>query len=68
MRALGRAPEDHEVAEHLGVDLQTLWRWQGEVEGAHHVPLDRAPGDRESTAPTPSEVLAPRASAASRTG
>jgi RNA polymerase sigma factor for flagellar operon FliA len=58
MRTLGRAPEDNEVAEHLGVDVQTLWRWQGEVEGAHHVPLDRAPGDRESTAPVPSEVLA----------
>jgi RNA polymerase sigma factor for flagellar operon FliA len=58
MRALGRAPEDHEVAQHLGVDLQTLWRWQGEIEGAHHVPLDRAPGDRENSAPTPSEVLA----------
>jgi RNA polymerase sigma factor for flagellar operon FliA len=58
MRALGRAPEDHEVAEHLGVDRQTLWRWKGEIEGAHHVPLDRAPGDRDNAAPTPSEVLA----------
>ena len=58
MRALGRAPEDHEVAAHLDVDLQTLWRWQGEIEGAHHMPLDRAPGDRENTAPSPSDVLA----------
>lgn len=58
MRALGRAPEDPEVAEHLGVDVQTLWRWQGEIEGAHHMPLDRAPGDRENTAPSPSDVLA----------
>jgi RNA polymerase sigma factor for flagellar operon FliA len=58
MRALGRAPEDQEVASHLNVDLQTLWRWQGEIEGAHHMPLDRAPGDRENTAPSPSDVLA----------
>jgi RNA polymerase sigma factor for flagellar operon FliA len=57
MRATGRAPEDKEIAAQLGIDLETLWRWQGEIEGAHHVPLDRAPGDREATAPTPSETL-----------
>jgi RNA polymerase sigma factor FliA len=33
-RTLGRAPEDREIAAHLGVDLQTLWRWQSDVEGA----------------------------------
>ena len=57
MRATGRAPEDREIAAQLGIDLDTLWRWQSEIEGAHHVPLDRAPGDREATAPTPSETL-----------
>jgi len=57
MRVLGRAPEDKETAEHLGVDLDTLWRWKGEIEGAHHVPIDRAPGDRESQAPTPLDLL-----------
>jgi RNA polymerase sigma factor for flagellar operon FliA len=57
MRVLGRAPEDKEVAEHLGVDIATLWRWQGDIEGAHHVPIDRAPGDRESQAPTPLDML-----------
>ena len=58
MRILGRAPEDREVAEQLGVDLDTLWRWQGEVEGAHHVPLDRSPSDRDGAAPAPLDVLA----------
>src|ERR671933_1960156 len=29
MRVQGRAPEDKEVPEPLGVDLDTLWRWQG---------------------------------------
>jgi RNA polymerase sigma factor for flagellar operon FliA len=57
MRALGRAPEDKEVAEHLGVDIDTLWRWQGDIEGAHHVPIDRAPGDRDAQAPTPLDML-----------
>ncbi len=55
-RVLGRQPEPRELAEHLGVDLDTLWRWQGEVEGAVHVPLDRPTGD--GTAPTPLEMLA----------
>ena len=58
MRVLGRAPEDKEVAEHLGVDLETLWRWQSDIEGAHHVPLDRTPGDRDGQAPAPADVLA----------
>lgn len=56
-RAHGRAPEDRELAAHLGVDLDTLWRWQADVEGAHHIPLDRAPGDRDNTTPVPAETL-----------
>lgn len=56
-RVHGRAPEDRELAEQLGVDMDTLWRWQADVEGAHHIPLDRAPGDRENTAPVPAETL-----------
>lgn len=46
-RTLGRPPEDQELAEHLGVDRETLWRWQADVEGATHVPLDRPAGDGE---------------------
>ena len=57
MRAHGRGPDDRELAEQLGVDMDTLWRWQADVEGAHHIPLDRAPGDRENNAPTPAEML-----------
>jgi RNA polymerase sigma factor for flagellar operon FliA len=57
MRVLGRLPDDDELCEHLGVDRQTLWRWQADIEGAHHIPLDRAPGDRDSKALAPIEVL-----------
>lgn len=53
----GRPPEDRELAEALNVDMETLWRWQADVEGAHHIPLDRAPGERENTTPVPAEVL-----------
>lgn len=56
-RAHGRAPEDRELAETLGVDMDTLWRWQADVEGAHHIPLDRAPGERENTTPVPADIL-----------
>lgn len=57
MRVTGHHPEDKQVADQLGVDLTTLWRWQADIEGAHHMPLDRAPGERENHAPTPVETL-----------
>ena len=57
MRAHGLAPDDRQLAEQLGVDMDTLWRWQADIEGAHHIPIDRAPGDRENSAPAPAETL-----------
>jgi RNA polymerase sigma factor for flagellar operon FliA len=57
MRQFGRRPEDKEIADALNVDVDTLWRWQSEVEGAVHIPLDRTAGDRDSTTPTPAEFL-----------
>ena len=57
MRAHGRGPEDRELAEQLGIDMDTLWRWQADVEGAHHIPLDRAPGERDGSSPAPAEML-----------
>lgn len=56
-REHGYAPDDRELARQLGVDMDTLWRWQSDVEGAHHIPLDRAPGEREQSAPAPAELL-----------
>jgi RNA polymerase sigma factor for flagellar operon FliA len=57
MRQFGRKPEDVEIANQLNVDVHTLWRWQSEVEGAVHIPLDRTAGDRDATMPTPAEFL-----------
>ena len=57
MRSLGRKPEDKEIAEALNVDLDTMWRWQSEMEGAVHIPLDRTASDRDSTAPAMAEFL-----------
>ena len=39
---LGREPNHTELAEGLGIDLATLWRWQAERESVHVVSLDRA--------------------------
>ena len=57
-RVLGRTATDAEVAEHLGVDRETLWRWQADVEGATHVPIERNAADAEPGTPNPIEVLA----------
>lgn len=55
-RTLGRSPEANEIATVLGVDADTLWRWQADVEGAVHVPLDRTALDRDG-AVAPSELM-----------
>jgi RNA polymerase sigma factor for flagellar operon FliA len=47
MRELVRVPNAREIAARLGVDVDTLWRWQADVEGATVVPLERAPKDGE---------------------
>jgi RNA polymerase sigma factor for flagellar operon FliA len=40
MRTLGREPSSAELAESLGVDRDTIYRWTADVEGAMHLPLD----------------------------
>ena len=57
MRQFGRRPEDVEIAGQLQIDVQTLWRWQADIEGAVHIPLDRTASDRDSTMPSPAEFL-----------
>ncbi|MGI8497850.1 MAG: sigma-70 family RNA polymerase sigma factor [Gemmatimonadaceae bacterium] len=46
-RQLERAPEEREVAAHLNVDLETLWRWRADVEAAVQVPLERSVTDQD---------------------
>ena len=41
---LGREPGHAELAEGLGIDLATLWRWQTERESTQVVSIDRASG------------------------
>ncbi|HYW32166.1 MAG TPA: FliA/WhiG family RNA polymerase sigma factor [Gemmatimonas sp.] len=58
MRASGVSPDDQQLASQLGVDMPTLWRWQADVEGAHHIAIDRTPGEREHGTLSPAEMLA----------
>jgi len=46
-RIFGRLASDKEVAEHLGIELGTLWRWQADTESAVHVPLEQTTTDGE---------------------
>jgi RNA polymerase sigma factor FliA len=39
---LGREPESTRVAQRLGLDLDTFFRWQADTDGARFVPLERS--------------------------
>jgi RNA polymerase sigma factor for flagellar operon FliA len=39
LRVLGRAPEPRELADHLEIDLETLWSWKAEAESIHRISL-----------------------------
>lgn len=47
MRVLGRMPESAEIAEHLGIDLATLHRWESESESVNRVSLSGSGSDRQ---------------------
>jgi RNA polymerase sigma factor for flagellar operon FliA len=49
-RIFGRPASDREVAEHLGLDLDTLWRWQADTESAVHVPIEHTTTDGDGNA------------------
>ena len=55
---LSRPPTSEELAEALGVDLDTYWRWQSELEGHSLVELDRTAGDGLSGEASLSEAIA----------
>ena len=46
-RIFGRPASDKEIAEQLGLDLDTLWRWQADTENAVHVPIEHTTTDGE---------------------
>jgi RNA polymerase sigma factor FliA len=50
-RGSGEMPTDRQLAEHLQIDLDTLWRWQAEIEGIYHMPIDRPTDDDRRVSP-----------------
>ena len=57
MRALGRAPHEAEIAAQLCIDVETLWRWQADLERTVQISLSAGDGDMEGTGPSPVEFL-----------
>lgn len=55
-RAHGAPPDDRAIAAHLEIDVETLWRWQSDIEGGIHLPLDRTPSDPDGRA-APADIL-----------
>ena len=56
MRANGLPPDDRQLADHMQIELDTLWRWQSEIEGIFHMPIDRPSSDDERRV-NPKDVL-----------
>lgn len=56
-RLIGRAPSEQELAERLGIDLPTLWKWSTDVESGTHVSLDLPLPGGEGKRPPQAELL-----------
>jgi len=57
-RADGQAPTDQELAEHLGIDLDTFWRWEADLECALFLPLDQPVDSNNPRSGTPAQSVA----------
>ncbi len=57
MCALGRAPSERELARHLGVEIDMLWRWEADVEGASQLSLDHAADDGNGRTVAPVDLF-----------
>ena len=40
-------PDDSQLASRLGIDRETLWRWQHDGEAAHAMPLEHTSSDSD---------------------
>lgn len=49
---VGRPPASSEMAQHLGIDVDTLWKWEADVESTAEIPLDRQVGDYDPSSPS----------------
>jgi RNA polymerase sigma factor FliA len=59
--ALGRAPSSSEVADALGVDLATLWKWEQDIDRRATVALDQSASPGGSDTPLVESIADPAA-------
>lgn len=56
-RIFGRVATDAEVAEHLGIELDLLWRWQADSEHSVQISLDHSDTESDAHVPQLTEAL-----------
>jgi RNA polymerase sigma factor FliA len=56
-RIFGRPASDEEVAEHLGIDKRTLWKWESDTESAVQISLNDSPDDPNGMTGIPVEAI-----------
>ncbi|HEX4934183.1 MAG TPA: FliA/WhiG family RNA polymerase sigma factor [Gemmatimonadaceae bacterium] len=56
-RELGQAPDQHQIASRMGIDLTTLFRWQSEGDNSRFIPLERTVAGAPSGSRIPFEHL-----------
>jgi len=54
---LERRPDDRETADHLGIGLETLWRWQAATEDAVQISIDQPVAHPDGRAAAPAELI-----------
>lgn len=54
---LSRRPTDRETAEHMGIDIHTLWRWKADTEEAVQVSLDQPVNTAHGRTAQPADLL-----------
>jgi RNA polymerase sigma factor for flagellar operon FliA len=57
MRTLNRAPREAELARQLGIDVETLWRWQADMERTVQISLSAGDAQNEGAGTSPIEFL-----------
>jgi RNA polymerase sigma factor for flagellar operon FliA len=57
MATLDRTPSDEELADHLGIEVEKLWRWKRDTERAVHISLDRPVDPSAPRSTTPEQII-----------
>ncbi len=54
---LNREPNAQETAEQLGIDIETLWKWEADAQDSVHISLDSPIGTEDGSRTTPLDIL-----------